>query len=341
MNIRDLAKHLNVSIGTMSRALNGRPYVDDDLRQRIIAAAKEFGYTPSFAGRSLRQGSSGMVAMKLPISNGLVVADTIFMTVLEGLRRYFSAQELDLVVLFADPDLHDISYLRRVVERSLFEGLIIADLLQADPRIEYLLERKVPFVGFGRSQTAGSYAWIDFDLEGATKAAVERFRRQGHSHIALGTTANSVNYGRVVETAFREAQASAGVPVDEDMIIRVEGSERGGYLLGERWLGLAPRPTAIVLANEQIAIGLYRRLAESGLAPGRDLSQIAIIEEPSARFLRPPVTRFTADLQGLGVRLGEVLHQQIRAPGHAPPIQQLWPMQLTVGDSDGRIGTAA
>ena len=76
-NIRELAKHLNISIGTVSRALNGRPYVDAATRERVLAAAAEFGYSPNFAGRSLRHGATGMVGMMMPTSNGLVAADQL------------------------------------------------------------------------------------------------------------------------------------------------------------------------------------------------------------------------------------------------------------------------
>lgn len=333
MNIRDLAKHLNISIGTVSRALNGRPYVDPATRARVLAAAIEFGYTPNFAGRSLRQGTSGMVGMMLPTSSGIAVADTIFMVVLEGLRRFFAAQKLDLLVMLADPDPKDFSYLRRVTDRGLVDGMIIADLDQADPRIVYLLDKKLPFVGYGRSTTPGRYAWIDFDLEGAAASAVDRLARQGHRRIALATTSNEINYGFVVEGAFRGALVERGLPADDELVIRVEPSEQGGYVFGDRWLELDPRPTAAVLANEQMAIGLYKRLTEAGLSAGRDLAIIGIIEEPSVRFLRPQVTRYGSDLQGLGVRLGEALLREMRTPG-ADPVQERWPMQLTLGDSD-------
>ena len=333
MNIRDLAKHLNISIGTVSRALNGRPYVDPATRARVLAAAIEFGYTPNFAGRSLRQGTSGMVGMMLPTSSGIAVADTIFMVVLEGLRRFFAAQKLDLLVMLADPDPRDFSYLRRVTDRGLVDCLIIADLDQHDPRITYLLEKKLPFVGYGRSATPGRYAWIDFDLEGAAASAVDRLARQGHRRIALATTATDVNYGLVVEGAFRKALAEHGLDNGDELVVRIEPSERGGYVFGDRWLALEPRPTAALLANEHMAIGLYRRLAEDGLAVPRDLAVIGIIEEPSARFLRPQVTRYASDLQGLGVRLGEALLREMRNPG-ADPVQERWPMQLTLGDSD-------
>jgi DNA-binding LacI/PurR family transcriptional regulator len=334
LKIRDLARHLNVSIGTVSRALNGKPYVDAELRQRIIDAAREFGYSPSFAGRSLRKGASGMVAMMLPTSSGAVTADTIFMPVLEGLRRSFLAEQIDLFVGFASPDPTDISYLHRSVEKSLFEGVIIADILQIDPRITYLLERGVPFVAFGRSETTGDYSWIDLDFEQATREAVARLRQQGHTRIALGSTADGINYGRVVERTFREALIAGGLEPREDLIFYVGGSERGGHLLGDRWFAMSERPTAAVLANDLMAVGLYRRLAEGGAVPGRDLALITLIEQQSTRFLHPRPTYFATDLPALGERLGVALRAAMRGD---PLTHELWPMQLRAGGSDGAI----
>lgn len=294
MNIRDLAKHLNISIGTVSRALNGRPYVDEATRARVLAAAAQFGYSPNFAGRSLRQGTSGMVAMMLPTSDGVVVADTIFMVVLEGLRRFFLSQKLDLLVLLAEPENTDFSYLRRVADRRLVDGVIIADILHHDPRIEYLLGKNLPFVAYGRSSTPGRYAWIDFDLEGATAAAVDRLARRGYRRIVLGGLSNEVNYGSVVEATFREAMSRHGLAAD--LMINVEPSEQGGYAFGEKWLQMTPRPTAVLLASGRMAIGFYKRLAEAGLAPARDVAVVAIVEEPNAKYLRPQLTHFAVDL---------------------------------------------
>lgn len=336
MKIRDLAKHLNVSIGTVSRALNGKPYVDAKLRQRIIEAAHQFGYSPSFAGRSLRQGSSGMVAMMLPTSSGAVTADTIFLPVVEGLRRHFLAERIDLFVGFDSPDPDDITFLHRAVERSLFEGVIIADILRSDPRLTYLQDRKIPFVAFGRSETAGLYPWIDLDFEDATRRAVERLRGQGHTRIALGSTKEGINFGQVVERAFRDGMAAVGLEASDDLIFNLGMTEQNGHLLGDHWFPMADRPTAFILANELMAVGLYRRLAEGGASPGKDLALITLIEQQSIRFLDPQPTHFATDLQSLGGRLGSALQAAMRGE---PPIQELWPMQLRVGKSDGPIAS--
>lgn len=337
MKIRDLAKHLGVSIGTVSRALNGKPRVDEALRQRIIDAAREFGYSPSFAGRSLRKGASGMVAMMLPTSSGAVTGDTIFMPVVEGLRRHFLAEGIDLFVGFDNPDTTDITSLYRAMERSLFEGVVIADILEDDPRLPYLQERGIPFVAFGRSETKGNYPWIDLGFEAATLEAVKRLHAQGHTRIALGNTAKGINFGSVVERAFREAMREEGLVVADEFVFNLGMSEHDGYLLGDRWFGSARRPTALILANELMAVGLYRRLAEGGAIPGRDIALITLIEQQSMRFLEPRPTHFATDLLGLGDRLGFALQSTMRGD---PPVQELWPMQLRVGKSDGPAASA-
>ena len=338
MNIRDLARHLNLSIGTVSRALNGRRYVDPETRKRILKAAEDLGYTPNQWGRSLRQGTTGMVAMMLPASQRFAVADTIFMIVLDGLREVMAARKLDLLVLLCDPDDADFAYLRRVVERRLADGFIIADIQRIDPRIDYLLDRTIPFVAFGRSRTPGAYPWIDLDFEGVAEAAVARLTAQGHRRIACGTTADEINYGYVFADAYRAALGRRGIAVDPDLTVRVEASETGGYDFGARFLAMRERPTAAILANEAMVVGLYRRLFEASLMPGRDLSIIGFGEEPVARFLEPTVTHYRSDLRGLGERLGRALLAFMPAhcqDGRTALIQEVWPMELVPGQSDG------
>jgi DNA-binding LacI/PurR family transcriptional regulator len=338
LNIKELARHLNVSIGTVSRALNGKRYVDPKTRQRILEAADLLGYAPNQSGRSLRQGTTGMVAMMLPVSGKVAVADTIFMIVLEGLRASFADSGLDLMVLFDDPNDHNFTYLRRVVERRLADGLIIADTQRIDPRIDYLLARKMPFVAFGRSRSGGPYPWVDLDFEGFAEAAVARLTALGHRRIACVTTSDEVNYGFVFADACRDALQRRGISLGPDLMFRVDASEPGGYEFGTRLVAMQDRPTAGILANEIMVIGLYRRMFEAGLCPGRDFSILSFGEEPAARLLSPKATCYAGDFRKLGVRLGEALLAAMPARAKEPGvrlIQELWPLEMVPGESDG------
>lgn len=339
MSIRDLARHLNVSIGTVSRALNGRSDVSEDTRRRVLAAAEALGYSPNQSGRSLRQGVTGMIALVLPTSGNTALADTIFMSVLEGLRGFLDDRKLDLMVLLSGPEENAYAYLRRVAARRLADGLIIAETQRDDPRIDYLLEKDIPFVTFGRSQTGSGYPWIDLDFEGVAETAVAHLAGLGHRRIAVATAAGDINYSFIFADTFEAALRRHGLPFDPGLVLRVENSDDGGYEFANRVLAMARPPTAVVLVNEFMAIGVYRSMKERGLTPGRDLSIVGFQEEPNTRLLTPRVTCFRTALPDLGARLGEALLATI--PAHAQPetagtiIQELWPMEFAQGESDG------
>lgn len=335
--IRKLARHLGLSIGTVSRALNDRPDVNPATRQRVLQAAEELGYSPNQSGRSLRQGRTGMVAFVLPTSDRTSVADTIFMPVIDGLRRSLAGHGLDLVVLLCGPEQDPFEHLRRVAERRLADGLIIADTQRIDRRIDYLIGARMPFVAFGRSASGGPHAWIDLDFEGVADFAVDRLVAKGHRRIALATVGGEVNFGYLFADAYRAALRRRGIEADPELIVKVENSEHGGYQLADRALSMPDRPTAALLANELMVIGLYERLAEAGLAPGRDLAVIGFGEEPSARFLRPKVSCFRFDLAGLGAELGVMLVAAMAKPEveQSHVMQKVWPMTFRAGESDG------
>jgi DNA-binding LacI/PurR family transcriptional regulator len=339
MGIRELARHLNISIGTVSRALNGKADVHPETRTRVLEAAERLGYAPTQSGRSLRRGATGMIGMMIPTSDKTALGDTIFMTVVDGLRGCLSARNLDLVLLLCGPEEDAFAYTKRVVERRIVDGLIIADTQRVDPRIDYLIARRMPFVTFGRSLSGGSQPWVDMNFEGMAEDAVRRLTDLGHTRIAMAQPASEINYGYVSAEAFSEAIRRRGGDC-HGVLMRAEVNEAGGYALGETLLAARPRPTALILANVDMAIGLYRRLNEAGVRPGVDLAIIGFNAGPHCKFLAPALTCYQTDLTSLGARLGEAL--LARMSDHAPLapgeiVQDVRPMRRIRGESDNRL----
>jgi DNA-binding LacI/PurR family transcriptional regulator len=343
MGIRELARHLNISIGTVSRALNDKADVSPETRARVRAAAAELGYSPAQSGRSLRRGASGIIGMMIPTNDRTALGDTIFMNVVDGLRRHLSERALDLVLLLCGPEEDPFAYTRRVVERRIVDGLIIADTQRVDPRIDYLIERDVPFVTFGRSLSGGAQPWVDMDFEGMTEDAVSRLRDLGHRRIAMAAPASEINYGYISSETFKGKQAGRG-DEGERLLLRTAANEAGGYALGEALLRISPRPTALILVDVGAAIGLYRKLGEAGVTPGADLAIIGFHYAAHCKFLAPALTCYQTELNGLGVRLGEALLARLPniAQGSARPvIQDLWPMRRIDGESDNQAVSRA
>ncbi|MBX4925279.1 substrate-binding domain-containing protein [Rhizobium binae] len=336
--IRQLAEYLDISIGTVSRALNGRPDVNEETRRRVLAAAEEFGYVANQSGRSLRQGETKVIGLMIESSAEAVEnADNFFLGVTSGLQSVFARHKLDLVMLPCPSDEDPYEYLKRMVARRVVDAMIISNTQRIDRRIDLLSRAKIPFVTVGRSLSANTFPWIDLDFEGVADRAVERLVARGHRRIAITAPSSEVNLGYVFVESYRRALERNGIAFDPSLVIRVKSSEQGGYQAAHELLQIEDRPTAVILIYELMAIGLYRRLMESGVMPGRDFAVIGFRDAPRARFLRPPLSCFRMSLYDLGVALGQTLL------AHMPAYREfysndggniIWPLELVAGESD-------
>ncbi|MDR3494965.1 MAG: substrate-binding domain-containing protein [Ancalomicrobiaceae bacterium] len=346
MNIHDLAKHLNISIGTVSRALNGRSDVSAETRKRVLDAARKLGYSPNQSGRSLRRGSTGMVGFMVIANRSRAVrGEAFFMTVFDGVQSVLAKHNLDLVIYYCGDEQSPETYVQRIVERGLVDGLIVSQTTRVDHRIDYLLQQNLPFIAFGRSQSGGDHSWIDLDFEGVAEESIDLLYRLGHRRIAVATTAGDVNYGFIYAEACRAALKRRGLELDDDLIIREAISEAGGYRVGERLLAMKQRPTGVVSVENSLAIGLYSKLKEAGVEPGRDIAVVGFDETPTfGLFLQPSLTRFRLALVDLGRWLGEHMAELIEAKrsGKAAPVaHKIWPLEMVPGASTIPLLSAA
>lgn len=336
--IKTLAEHLNISIGTVSRALNGRPDVNDETRKRVLEAAAELGYVANQSGRSLRQGTTNAIGFMIESGSDTAGnSDNFFLGVFDGVQTVLSRHHLDLVVLPCSTDEDPTQYIRRMVARRMVDGLIISATHRKDERIEFLNKARVPFIALGRSGTPGDHPWLDLDFEGVANRSIDRLVAAGHRRIAVGLPSNDINLGFMYLDGYRSALARHGIAFDPALVLRAASSEQGGYQIGHEIMTMRERPTAVILIYELMAIGLYRRLSEAGLRAGRDLAVIGFRESPQARFLSPTLTCFRMSLRDLGIALGESLLASMPAYAEIYPqgiVHRLWPMELVPAESD-------
>lgn len=338
--IRRLAQHLDISIGTVSRALNGKPDVNEETRKRVLQAAADLGYVPNQSGRSLRQGTTNIIGFMIQTGTEITgQGDIFFMSVFDGVQAVFARHKLDLVALLCSSQEDPNDYLRRVVARGFADGLILSATQRNDPRIEFLAERNIPFVTLGRSLTDAGQPWLDLDFEGMAQASIDRLVARGHRRIAITRPHDDINLGYIFVDQCRRALAAHGLNLEEDLIFRSTPNEAGGYQIARDLLALDEPPTAIVLINETIAIGFYQALSEAGVKPGRDIAVIGRYS-PHAHFLSPPLTCFRLSLRDLGIALAETLLSAMPAfKDHYPdaPSNKVWPMELVEGESDSLL----
>lgn len=338
VDIRTLARHLGLSPGTVSRALSGRGRVSEQTRERVLALAIELGYEANQSARSLRTGATGMIGFMIDSGSNMEAnTDNFFPAVFEGVKIVLARHQLDLMVLPCAADESSLQFTQRIVRRGVVDGLIISSVVQGDTRIRFLSEANVPFLALGRSSPRDAHPWVDLDFEGVASAAVDRFAAAGHRRIAVALPDSEINLGHVFHESYRQALERNGIAYDERLVLRVPSSEAGGYQLADMLLAMENPPSAVLLIYELMAVGVYRRLQEAGLVPGKDLSIIGFREWPLARFMTPTLTCFGMSLRDLGIYLAETLLATM--PGFTQyggrPQGYLWPMHLVPGGSDG------
>ena len=338
-SIRDLARHLNISIGTVSRALNGRADVNAETRARVLAAAAELNYAPNQSGRSLRRGATHAVAFMLqPHPGDQQYGEPFFIPFLTGLQAVLAGRGLDLMVVMGAPGDYQQERLRRVVEARWADAVVLAWTRRKDERIDYLTDVGFPFATLGRSQSGGNgYPCLDLDFEKAGREAVERLVARGHRRIAAIKPSLDLNFGHLFLAGYRKALRRHGIAPDAELVAAGDINEAGGYAVTPSVMAVRDPPTAIIYNNDAMALGGCKALVEMGLAPGRDVAVMVIVDTPLCRYFSPTLTSFRPTLEPLGRRLAEMLLAAM--PAYAGPegvrvIREVWPMELVARESD-------
>ena len=260
--------------------------------------------------------------MIVPGGSNEALINTVFLSVLDGLKRRLGEHRLDLAIFLESGTEDRLGALRRVTERGLADALIIADTESLDPRVEYLLGLGKPFVTFGRTKASARHAWVDPDFEGAVAGAIGHLVALGHRRIGLALPDLRTHYLELLETGYRNAMRARGLAVDGRWNIRRPTGEQGGLEAAEALLGTDPRPSAILVSESMHAVALYRRLSEAGLNPGRDISILGLLPEARAQYLIPTLTTYQTDWTEIGRRLADAAKTE---------------MTLAVADRDQKI----
>jgi LacI family transcriptional regulator, galactose operon repressor len=330
MSIRALASSLGLSITTVSRALAGYPDVAVATRERVEREAERSGYRPNHVARRLRTGRSGTIGIVVPSEQGAF--DQFFLAMLGAVGPLLSHAGLDLVLMGAPPGKAEMHAYRHLVEHHRVDGILLARTRRDDPRIRYLLQRRVPFVAHGRSETAGSFAFLDIDGETAFAAATKRLIDYGHSQIGLINAPEQYMFAHHRAVGWQRALAAVGLP--HGPVLRAEATEENGHRLMSALLQSKRPPTAVLCATDRMAVGALHAIASAGLRAGRDVSVIGYDDLPMASYTDPPLTTFEQPIARMAQRMVEMLLVLLDG-ADASHLQEVWVARLIARRSDG------
>lgn len=292
VTIADVARRAGVSKGLVSFALNDRPGVSPETRLRILSAATDLGWKPSLRARSLstrRSFALGLVVARTPEVLG---SDPFFQSFIAGVESILSTRGQALVLSVVPSADAEIRSYRQLVEDGRVDGVFLSDLLHDDPRIPLLAQLGLPAVTLGRSDGLSPFPAVTIDDTRGVTESVAHLVQLGHRRIANVAGNSAMLHGSRRRDAFEDALRAAGLPAGQT--IETDFSTAAGSDATRRLLAQDERPTAIVYANDPMAIAGLGVAHELGIRVPDELSITGFDDIEFSRYVYPPLTTVSA-----------------------------------------------
>jgi DNA-binding LacI/PurR family transcriptional regulator len=301
----DVARLAGVSHQTVSRVINGQNNIRPETRERVERAIRQLGYRPNTAARALVTRRSGTIGV-IGTAGGYWGPSTVHRTIQAAGREsgYFvSSVNLQRVTL---QDLSDaVEHLRG----QAVEGIVLIAANQEALEVARAQETGgVPMVVVEGDLSRTRWA-VGVDQFAGARLATEHLIDLGHEAIAHVAGPMDWTEARARAQGWQSAMYEAGLRPSLHLI--GDWSARSGYHAGVQ-LATRPEVTGIFAANDQMAIGVLRALAEAGREVPREVSVVGFDDIPEAEYLVPPLTTVRQDFTAVGHRAIEVLRRAIQ-----------------------------
>jgi LacI family transcriptional regulator len=311
MTIRDIAKKLNLSVGAVSRALDGYPDISEETRKRVIQATQEMGYVPNRAARQLRRKKADAIGYILPAETPRF-ADPFFSEFVAGLGDETACHPFDLLISIASPgEEAEKNLYQSWVQGRKADGFILTHLHLHDWRVQYLISQGMPFAALEDTLDSFDFPRVEIDRKGSVAALMVHLDECGFKRIAClgGPTALKIQADQL--EGYREGLRAIDIGYDPDLVIESNLTSNGGYNATKRLLSIPDPPDAIICINDETAFGVLHAAHEQGLQVGRDLGVAGFDGVQISRHTEPPLTTLDIPVYDIARQLVKMLQAEM------------------------------
>jgi LacI family transcriptional regulator len=313
VTLRDVARVADVHPGTASRALNEqtRTLVNDETARRVLEAAERLGYRPNPIARGLKTNRSYTIGVLIPD-----LTNPLFPPILRGIEDRLEEDGYTPLIANTDNDSERERIDWHAMRARQVDGIVAATARRDRELLDEMAGSGIPLVLVNRRTADGSVPSATADDAEGVRLAVEHLAALGHTRIGHIAGPLEFSTGLDRHDGFHTAMRGAGLEPDADLVAlsraftEPEGARACRELL-DRDGGL----TAIVAANDLIALGCYDVFAERGIRCPEEISVTGFNDMPFADRFSPPLTTIRIPHYEIGTAAAELMLELLQGDG--------------------------
>jgi LacI family transcriptional regulator len=328
--IYDVAKRAGVAPITVSRVINNTGYISQDTRQRVLAAVEELGYVPNRLARGLRSRRSNVLALVLAD-----ISNPFFTLIARGVED--AASEHGYMVIYCNTDeseAEEQKYIDLLLQNRV-DGILLVPAGSGAAAIEAARRNDTPLVVIDRRLPEAAVDSVRGDSFGGAYDLSKLLLDLGHRRIALLNGPAGVSTADERQAGFCRALDQAGVPPESCLYLSGRFTTASGRQMALQALAATPPPTALLAANNFIALGALQAVQECGLHVPQDIALAGFDDLPDALVAFPFLTVAVQPAYEMAQRAAELLLARLAGTGPAEPQEIVLPTRLLVRRSSG------
>jgi len=334
--IRDVAKAAAVSLGTVSRVLNGHESVSPEIHARVVDAIRRLGYRPNAIAQSMRTNATRTI--------GCVVRNLTFPMMAAFVKEaeaLLNEAGYAMMISSSNDSLAHERMVLELFEQRRMDGLLLTVCDEKDPVLLRVLQRiNVPIVLFDRKMELDTDS-VFIDHRGGVAQATTYLLDLGHRRIGLLAGNLAVHPARESLAGFEDAVAAAGATPDPALVVCDDFSVESAYRNVSGMLALDRPPTALIAGGTLMLPGVLKAIGQAGLRIPDDISLINGCESDLAEFATPAISVIRKDFGSVGTVGAKLLLDRLEGGRPKKPRRILLPTELILRGSCGHPRAAA
>ena len=331
--IKDIARQLNISISTVSRAMRNAPDVNADTKQAVKTLSEELNYQPNRLAISLKQKQTHNIGVIVPN------LDYVLSTMVKGIDEVALEAGYTVMVCQSNESFgREIVNTKRLLE-SLVDGFIIS--VSSETKVfdhfKKIQEKRMPMVVFDRVTPFLKAPGVRIDNEDGGFQATEHLIEQGYKRIAILAGPKNLAISSQRLDGYLKALKKYKIKPDNDLIIYCDFNQQYAYNVAKDLLNMKKRPDAIFTISDRMAIGAMLAIKEKGLKMPQDIGLVGFNNEPVVNLVTPGISSVDQPAFELGKMAAKLFIEMIHYDGDMNEVEEVLKVKLVIRESSQRL----